>query len=81
MPTSLPNRSRIETQSDDSEAGWHALLRFYGSAGLAALLLLAIERQIGMLDGLSVAESICNATGVQFRNDGIDPFWASSLPL
>lgn len=80
MPTNLPNRSRIQTQSDGSKAGWQALLRFYGSAGLAVLLLLAIERRIGVFDGLSIAESI-NATGVQFRNDGIDPFWASSPPL
>jgi hypothetical protein len=81
MPTSLPNRARIQTQSDDSESGWQALLRFYGSAGLAVLLLFAIERRIGMFDGLSIAESICGATGVQYRNDGIDPFWASSPPL
>jgi len=81
MPTNLPNRFRIQTQSDGSEAGWLALLRFYGSAGLAVLLLLAIERRIGMFDGLSIAESICYATGVQFHNDGIDPFWASSPPL
>ena len=66
MPTSLPNRSRIETQSDDSEAGWHALLRFYGSAGLAALLLLAIERQIGMLDGLSVANPYATRLAFNF---------------
>jgi hypothetical protein len=81
MPTDLPNRSRIQSQNDDSEAGWQALLIFYGSAGLAVLLLIAIERQIGMFAGLSIAESIYNATGVQVRNDGIDPFWASSPPL
>ena len=81
MPINLPNRSRIQTQSDGSKAGWQALLRFYGSAGLAVLLLLAIERRTGIFDGLSIAKSICNAAGVQFRNDGIDPFWASSSPL
>jgi hypothetical protein len=81
MPTNLPNRSRVQTQSGASEADWQALLRFYGSAGLAVLLLFAIERRIGIFDGLSIAESICNATGVQFRSDGIDPFWASSPPL
>jgi hypothetical protein len=81
MPTSLPGRSRIQTQSDGSGAGWQALLKFYGSAGLAVLLLLAIERRIGVFDGRSIAESIRNAAGVQFRHDGIDPFWASSPPL
>ena len=81
MPTSLPDRPRIQTQSDDSEAGWQALFRFYGSAGIAVLLILGIERQIGMFDGLSIAGSVCKATGVQFRNDGVDPFWASSPPL
>ena len=81
MPTDLPVRSHAQTQVDDWSKCGQSLLRFYGSAALAVLLLISIERRLGIFDGLTVTESICKAAEVQFRNDRIDPFWASSPPL
>ena len=81
MPTDLPVRSHVQTQSDDGSKCSPSLIRFYGSAALAVLLLISIEKRLGMFDGLTVTESICKVAGVQFHNDGIDPFWASSPPL
>ena len=81
MPTDLPVRSRVKAQSDDWAKSLQPLLIFYGSAGLALLLLIAVESRLGMFDGLTVWDSIIKAADVQSLNDGIDPNWASFPPL
>jgi hypothetical protein len=81
MPIDLPARSRVQTRSDDWTKSGQALLIFYGSAGLAVLLLVALEVRSGMFDGLTVSESMFQATGTQYLIDGIDPNWASSPPF
>jgi hypothetical protein len=81
MPTDLPVRSRVQTRSDGWAKYGQALLIFYGSAGLALLLLIAVEQRSGMFDGLTVRESIVKAVGGQSVDDGADPNWASSPPF
>jgi hypothetical protein len=81
MPTNLPMRSSVQTQSADWAKCGQALLTFYVSAALALLLLVAVEARLGMFDGLNVMESIVKATGIQSRNDGMDPNWASAPPF
>ena len=54
MPTDLPVRSHVQTQSDDGSKCSPSLIRFYGSAALAVLLLISIEKRLGMFDGLTV---------------------------
>ncbi len=81
MPTNLPVRSSVQTRSDDRVRYRLVLLRFYGSLGLALLLLFAAEMRLGMFDGLMVTESIVNLVGIQSLESGIDPNWASSPPL
>ncbi len=81
MPTELPAHSRLHTRSDGWAQYGQAMLIFYGSAGLALLLLIAVEQRLGVFDGLTVMESIAKAASIQSRDDGADPNWASSPPF
>ena len=81
MPTDLPVRSRVQTQGEGWALYGQVLLRFYGSAGLALLLLMAVEARLGVFDGLTAMESVVKAMSVHSLDDGIDPNWASSPPF
>jgi hypothetical protein len=47
MPTDFPVRSRVQPLRDNSKECWQALFIFYGSAALAVLFLVAVERGLG----------------------------------
>ena len=80
MPTDLPVRSHFQKRSGDRAQSGRSLLLFYGTAGLAVLLLLSIETQLGMFDSLTLSESMLKAVGSSYPIDGIEPNWASSPP-
>jgi hypothetical protein len=81
MPTDLPVRSYFQKRSGDQANTGRSLLIFYGTAGLAVLLLMSIETQLGMFDGLTRSETVLKAIGDSYLIDGIKPNWASSPPL
>jgi hypothetical protein len=63
MPTTLP--LRVVSNSDDGLASFcRVLLRFYGAIALMLLSFTAIEMQLGMYPGLTAAESLLKASGM-----------------
>jgi hypothetical protein len=81
MPTELPVRSGVQARNAKWAEYGQALFILYGSAGLAVLLLIALETRLGTCDGLTATETVIKTTRVQSLYDGIDPNWASPPPF
>jgi hypothetical protein len=58
MPTELPVRSGVQARNAKWAEYGQALFIFYGSAGLAVLLLIALETRLGTFDGLTATETV-----------------------
>ncbi len=65
MPTSLERFAYGSTTSDEHlDHDAQGLLHFYAAATVTVLLLLTLEAYLGMYAGLSRAEAIVHATGL-----------------
>jgi len=64
MPTSITIYKYGSKARDELAAGAQALVRFYGVMAVVLSLLCVLEAHYGMFEGLSAAQTLLKATGV-----------------